>query len=96
VNQPRRNRSASRRPTTTRRPARPADVWQTPPPLPDVEPIAIPDDVSTLLKTLGDPPTAGGEILAGYFSAVVERSAAIAAALALSADLLATADAGRR
>jgi len=86
-----RSRQQSRR-TTTRRPNRPVDIWQTPGRLPDVEPIRVPENVSTLLRTLGDPPTAGGEILAGYFSAVIERSAATAVALATIADLMAPDD----
>lgn len=67
-------------------------MWGPGGPLPDVEPIVVPDDVALLLKTLGDPPTPGGDILASYFAAVVERVAAVAAALALSADLLETSD----
>ena len=46
-----------------------------------------PDDVTALLHSLGDPPIAGGESLARYFAAVVERTAALAAALAMSAEL---------
>jgi hypothetical protein len=43
-----------------------------------------------MLRSLGEPPTIGGSVTAGhYFTAVVERAAGVAAALALSADLLA-------
>ena len=57
---------------------------------PTVEPIAVPDEVGALLRSLGEPPTIDGSVIAGhYFTAVIERAAAIAAALALSADLLA-------
>ena len=42
-----------------------------------------------MLRSLGDPPMIGGSVTAShYFTAVVERAAAVAAALALSADLL--------
>jgi hypothetical protein len=42
-----------------------------------------------LVRSLGDPPTIGGSVAPGhYFNAVIERTAAIAVALALSADLL--------
>ena len=77
-----------------RRPAAPAPGAAStsggpPTPLPEVEPIAVPDDVGALLRSLGEPPTIDGSVIAaGYFTAVVERAAAIAAALALSADLL--------
>jgi hypothetical protein len=57
-------------------------------PLPDVEPITVPDDVGTLLRSLGDPPIIAGSDASHYFTAVIERAAAIAAALALSADVL--------
>jgi hypothetical protein len=57
--------------------------------LPDVEPIAVPVEVGALVRSLGDPPTIGGSVAPGhYFNAVIERTAAIAVALALSADLL--------
>ena len=66
------------------------DVWRTPDPLPEVEPIATPHDVGALLRSLGDPPSIGGSNKAGhYFDAVLERTAAIAIAIATSADLLA-------
>jgi len=51
------------------------------------EPLPTPDDVTALLKSLGDPPLAGSADLASYFFAVVERAASVATALALSADL---------
>jgi hypothetical protein len=67
----------------------PVDIWRTPDPLPDVEPIAVPHEVGALLRSLGDPPMIGGSAAPGhYFKAVIERAAAIAVALALSADLL--------
>jgi hypothetical protein len=84
-----RTRHDDRRAAPAKRPA-PADIWRTRDPLPDVEPIIVPEEVGALLRSLGDPPTLGGSVLAGhYFVAVAERAAAVAAALAFSADLLA-------
>jgi hypothetical protein len=77
---PPRKRSNQRR-QAGRRP-QPSDVWRTPDPLPDVEPVATPHDTSALFRSLGDAPSIGGSSKAGhYFSAVIE--------LATSADLLA-------
>ena len=88
MNQPRRKRSGQRRPPQATRPA-PVDIWRPGGPLPDVEPITIPDEVGALLRSLGDPPLIAGSVIAShYFTAVIERAAAVAAALALSADLL--------
>ncbi|MET0459031.1 MAG: hypothetical protein ABW195_07270 [Ilumatobacteraceae bacterium] len=57
-----------------------------------MERITVPAEVGALLRSLGEPPAIDGSVIAsGYFTAVVERAAAIAAALALSADLLAMA-----
>ena len=89
MNQPRRKRPEQRRTAGPKRPT-PADIWRTTDPLPDVEPITVPDEVGALLRSLGDPPViAGSAIASHYFTAVIERAAAVAAALALSADLLA-------
>ena len=89
MNQPRRKRPEQRRTAQAKRPT-PVDIWRTADPLPDVEPITVPDDVGALLRSLGDPPIIGGSVIAShYFTAVIERAAAVAAALALSADLLA-------
>ena len=66
-----------------------ADIWRTPEALPPLEHIAVSRDATALLRSLGEPPM-NGALEAGYtFGAVVERGAGIAAALALSADLLA-------
>lgn len=74
--------------------ARPVDIWATPAELPAVEPIVIPTHVDALVRSLGDgPPIGGSTVLDGYVIAVVERAAAVAAALALSADVLADPDA---
>ncbi len=94
VNRPQqqRKRPNQRRQQQPKRP-KPIAVWRTPDPLPDVEPIAVPYEVGALLRSLGDPPTIGGSVAPGhYFNAVIERAAAIAVALALSADLLAQLD----
>jgi hypothetical protein len=89
MNQPQRKRSKQRRTAQPKR-RTPVDIWRTPDPLPDVEPIIVPDEVGALLRSLGDPPTiAGGVTASHYFTAVLERAASVAAALALSADLLA-------
>jgi hypothetical protein len=69
------------------------DIWRTPGPLPDVEPIAVPQNVLALIRSLGDPPMHGSIDSRDYFDRVVERSATVAAALALSAELLADPDA---
>jgi hypothetical protein len=58
-----------------------------PGPLPEVQPVAPADDVTALLRSLGDIPIPGNGALASYFAAVVERAAAVATALALSAEL---------
>lgn len=89
MNRPARKRPNHRRPQQAKR-SKPVDIWRRPEPLPDVQPIAVPHEVGALHRSLGDPPTIGGSVAAGhYFNAVIERAAAIAVALALSADLLA-------
>ena len=70
----------------------PVDIWRTPGPLPDLEPITVPDNVLALVRSLGDPPMHGSVDAAAYFDRVIERAATVAAALALSADLLADPD----
>ena len=75
------------------KPTTPTDIWGATPELPPVEPIVIPNGVDALVRSLGDGPAIGGStVLDRYVVAVVERSAAVAAALAFSADLLASAD----
>ncbi len=64
------------------------DVWRSPEGLPDTRKIANPTDVGALLRSLGDPPVGNGTAAAHYFSAVVERAAAVALAIAVSADVL--------
>ena len=85
--------SRPRRPNQTRRPQqkRPnaVDIWRDPGKLPDIEPIKVVDEPGSLLRSLGDPPMFDGGGAADAFVEVIERAAAIAAALALSADVLA-------
>ena len=89
MNQPRRQHPQQRRRPERKRSVADVDIWRTPQPLPDVEPITIPDEVGALLRSLGDPPLIGGSVTAShYFTAVLERVAAVAAALAYSVDLL--------
>ena len=83
-------RGNSRRPPGNR-PA-PVDIWRDPGTLPDIEPITVPSEAGALLRSLGDPPMVDGSTAVKYFTTVIERAAVIAAALALSADLLATPD----
>lgn len=65
------------------------DLWKEPAPLPEVEPIAVPHEVGAMLRSLGDPPLNNGAAAGRYFSVVIERAAAVAVALAVSADVLA-------
>ena len=64
------------------------DIWRTPAPLPELEPITAPPDTTAVLRSLGPPPMPERTNASYHFTTVVERAAAIAAALALSADLL--------
>jgi hypothetical protein len=90
------NRNPGPRPGTQRRrpPAKrtPADIWRDAAPLPDVEPVSPSNDPTALIRSLGEPPLAHAEAVLLHYATVIERSASIAAALALSAGLLATDD----
>jgi hypothetical protein len=90
MNRPQR-RSKQRRRPPAKRPTTP-DLWRVPAPLPETEPIAVSDDPGALLRSLGDPPMNNGHVAGHYFNAVIERAAAVAGALALSADLYAEAE----
>jgi hypothetical protein len=90
MNRPQR-RSKQRRRPQAKQPATP-DLWRVPAPLPETEPIAPSDDAGALLRSLGDPPMNNGHVAGHYFNAVIERAAAVAGALALSADLFAEAE----
>ena len=64
------------------------DFWYSPRPLPEVAKVAPAVDAGALLRSLGDPPITNGTSAGHYFHAVVERAAAVATALSLSADLV--------
>ena len=81
-------RGNNQRRPQARRPA-PIDVWRNPGTLPEIEPITVAPEPGALLRSLGDPPLMDGSTATKYFNAVIQRAAAIAAALALSADVLA-------
>lgn len=86
--QPRKKQQGRRR-----RPKKPADMWRPVPKLPDPEPICPAGDPTVLLQSLGDPPLQGHSTAAEhYLAAAVERSAAMATALAAAASLLAEPD----
>jgi len=69
---------------------KPTDLWRAVPEPPEPEDIVPADDPTALLRSLGDPPLHGQRVTAGhYLSAVVERAAGLATALAATADLLA-------
>ena len=91
MNQPQRPRNNQRRRSPAKRPA-PVDIWRSPRPMPDIERIAVAQDAGAVLRSLGDPPMNNGHVAGHYFNAVIERAAAVAVALALSADLLAESD----
>lgn len=84
---PKRRSNQRRAPRPDQRSA--ADVWNTPEPLPELQPIEPAADPGALMRSLGTPPLPGDADVSGYFVSVVERSAAIAAAIAQSVDLLA-------
>jgi hypothetical protein len=87
---PRRGNGQARRPQA-KRPAQ-IDVWSKPGPLPEFVPIAVPHEAGALLRSLGDPPMLHGPEATRHLTKVIQRAAVIAAALALSADLLAKPD----
>jgi hypothetical protein len=68
------------------------DIWHEPAPLPDLKPVSPASDPTALLRSLGEPPFTGTTDVALRFAIVIERAAALASALALSADLLVDAD----
>ena len=85
MNRPRQRPNQRRRPQSKR--STPVDIWRVPRPLPEIERIAVSHDAGALLRSLGDPPMNNGHLAGHYFNAVIERAAAVAGALALSADL---------
>jgi hypothetical protein len=87
MNEPQRQRPEQRRSAQAKR-SGPIDIWRPVAALPDPEPITVPDDVGALLRSLGDPPISdSGSIANHYFTAVVQRAAVVAAALARIADI---------
>ncbi len=69
---------------------KPLELWRAVPQLAEPEPIVPVSDPTALLRSLGDPPLAGQQAVAEhYLSAVVERAAGLATALAAAAGLLA-------
>lgn len=92
--QPRPRADKRRNKHPQRSPQRPTDLWRAQASLPAVEPIAVPAEVGAMLRSLGDPPMNNGAAAGHYFSTVIERAAAVAVALAVSADVLAGPDRG--
>ena len=90
---PRRNQRRGRRPQGGQRRNPTAEFWRAVPPPDAPEPIRPASDPTALIDSLGVPPlrTHGGTA-EHYLAAVVERAAAVAAALAASAGLLALPD----
>jgi len=82
---PRRSQRQQRRPTARRTDV---DIWRPTGPLPDVEPLVPARDPTALLRSLGEPPLATGQAALHHYATVIERSAAIATALAISAGAL--------
>ena len=73
---------------------KPVDLWRPVPPLSDPAPIVPATDPTALVRSLGEPPLPGPGAMAELaIAAVVDRAAGLAAALALSGDLLAPTDA---
>ena len=93
MNQPAqpRARSNQRRRGQAKRSAS-AEIWADSPPLPELAPIARPDQVSALIRSLGEAPMNVRSTADKYFITVIERAAAAAVGLAFSADLLAGED----
>ena len=81
----------NRRSRQRRGPAR--DLWSVVPAPEAPEPIRPATEPTALITSLGAPPLRGHSSTAEYYlTAVVERAAAIASALAASVDLLAAPD----
>ncbi len=93
MNEPRRAQGGGR--NRRRKPsgggsARPVDLWQPVPALPDPVPIEPATDPRMLLRSLGDAPLPGqGAVSEHYIGAVLDRAAGLATALAAAAGLLA-------
>jgi hypothetical protein len=88
VTTPQRKRPHGRRRRT--RQSKPVDLWRPVPELPAPEPIKPVSDPGALLRSLGDVPLQGqGAVAEHYLTAVVDRAAGLAKALAAAGDLLA-------
>jgi hypothetical protein len=84
----RRRQQSRRRKQQKQKPVR---LWRPVPQLPDPTPVVPAADPTVVLRSLGDLPLQGQVAVAEhYVAAVVERAAALATALAASADLLGT------
>lgn len=84
----RRRQQSRRRKQQKQKPVR---LWRPVPQLPDPTPVVPAPDPTVVLRSLGDLPLQGQVAVAEhYVAAVVERAAALATALAASADLLGT------
>ena len=84
---PRGRNQRKRRPAPNR--DQQADLWRSVPEPAAAEPIVPTAEPTALLASLGPPPLQSHAALAGqYLAAVIERSAALANALAASAELL--------
>lgn len=70
----------------------PVDIWREAGALPEMEPITVPSEAGAVVRSLGDPPMLDGSTATKYFTTVIQRAAVIAAALALSAEVLAQPD----
>jgi hypothetical protein len=83
------NQNQRRRRPPPNRQQQPDDLWRPVDALAAPEPITPTAEPTALLASLGPPPLQGNAALAGqYLAAVIERSAALANALAASAGLL--------
>jgi hypothetical protein len=93
-NQAKGNQAVSRRRRSGRKgKPKPVDLWRPVPPLSDPAPIVPATDPTALVRSLGEPPLPGPGAMAELaIAAVVDRAAGLAAALALSGDLLAPTD----
>ncbi|MGI8662613.1 MAG: hypothetical protein ACR2LQ_05300 [Acidimicrobiales bacterium] len=90
-NAPRRKpQQQNRRRRQQKAPERPADMWRPVAPPPEPKPIVQAGDPTALIRSLGHPPLPGqGTSAELSIATVVERSAQLATALAMSAGLLA-------
>lgn len=89
MSRPRNQQRSQRRPQRARTPEH-VDIWRAVEALPDPEHIEPTADPTAMVRSLGDPPLARhSDPAAHHIAAVVERAAALATALAASADLLA-------